>query len=121
MKADRAVPVGEELRGDRRVGPLRVALQEVADDELVLGPQRAEVDELGVDVALVEVEDVADPPDMPAATLRPVGPRTSAVPPVMYSSPWSPTPSTTAVAPELRTQNRSPTRPRRKSSPEVAP
>ena len=34
-------------------------------------------------------------------------------PPVMYSQPWSPTPSTTAVAPELRTQNRSPTTPRR--------
>jgi hypothetical protein len=29
----------------------------------------------------------------------------------MYSQPWSPTPSTTAVAPELRTQKRSPTRP----------
>jgi hypothetical protein len=39
----------------------------------------------------------------------------------MYSQPWSPTPSTTAVAPELRTQNRSPTMPRRKISPEVAP
>ena len=30
----------------------------------------------------------------------------------MYSSAWSPTPSTTAVAPELRTRNRSPTMPR---------
>ena len=29
----------------------------------------------------------------------------------MYSQPWSPTPSTTAVAPLLRTQKRSPTRP----------
>ena len=38
-------------------------------------------------------------------------------PPVMYSQPWSPTPSTTAVAPELRTQNRSPTTPRRNTSP----
>ncbi len=51
------------------------------------------------------------------AKLRPVGPRTTTRPPVMYSQPWSPTPSTTAVAPELRTQNRSPTGPRRKSSP----
>ena len=61
------------------------------------------------------------PPDMPAAKLRPVDPRTRTVPPVMYSQPWSPTPSTTAVAPELRTQNRSPTLPRRKTSPLVAP
>ena len=29
----------------------------------------------------------------------------------MYSQPWSPTPSTTAVAPELRTQKRSPATP----------
>src|SRR5881392_3955161 len=34
---------------------------------------------------------------MPAAKLRPVGPRITARPPVMYSQPWSPTPSTTAV------------------------
>ena len=39
----------------------------------------------------------------------------------MYSQPWSPTPSTTAVAPELRTQKRSPTWPRMKTSPPVAP
>ncbi len=39
----------------------------------------------------------------------------------MYSQPWSPTPSTTATAPELRTQNRSPTLPRRNTSPLVAP
>ena len=39
------------------------------------------------------------PPDMPAAKLRPVRPRTTTVPPVMYSQPWSPTPSTTAVGP----------------------
>ena len=54
---------------------------------------------------------------MPAAKLRPVGPSTTTTPPVMYSQPWSPTPSTTAAAPELRTANRSPTRPRRNSSP----
>ncbi len=63
----------------------------------------------------------AMPPDMPAAKLRPVGPSTTALPPVMYSQPWSPTPSTTAVAPELRTQNRSPTTPRTNTSPDVAP
>jgi hypothetical protein len=39
----------------------------------------------------------------------------------MYSQPWSPTPSTTASAPELRTQNRSPTTPRMNISPDVAP
>ena len=61
------------------------------------------------------------PPDIPAATLRPVGPRMTTRPPVMYSQAWSPTPSTTAVAPELRTQNRSPTTPRTKISPAVAP
>ena len=32
------------------------------------------------------------PPLMPAAKLRPVRPRTTTVPPVMYSQPWSPTP-----------------------------
>ena len=36
------------------------------------------------------------PPDMPAAKLRPVRPSTTTRPPVMYSQPWSPTPSTTA-------------------------
>ena len=39
----------------------------------------------------------------------------------MYSSAWSPTPSTTAVAPELRTRNRSPTMPRMNMLPRVAP
>ena len=36
------------------------------------------------------------PPDMPAAKLRPIVPSTATTPPVMYSQPWSPTPSTTA-------------------------
>src|SRR5215472_7080262 len=54
---------------------------------------------------------------MPAPTLRPVGPRMTTRPPVMYSQAWSPTPSTTAVAPELRTQKRSPTTPEMNSSP----
>ena len=43
------------------------------------------------------------------------------VPPVIYSHPWSPVPSTTAVAPELRTANRSPATPLIKASPEIAP
>ena len=53
------------------------------------------------------------PPLIPAAKLRPVRPRMTATPPVMYSQPWSPTPSTTAMAPLLRTQNRSPAIPRK--------
>jgi hypothetical protein len=61
------------------------------------------------------------PPDMPAAKFLPVGPRITTRPPVMYSQPWSPTPSTTAVAPELRTQKRSPAMPLMKALPEVAP
>ena len=61
------------------------------------------------------------PPDMPAAKFRPTGPRITTRPPVMYSQPWSPVPSATASAPEFRTQNRSPTIPRRKISPAVAP
>lgn len=40
---------------------------------------------------------------------------------VIYSQPWSPTPSTTAVAPELRTQKRSPAMPEMKALPLVAP
>ena len=54
---------------------------------------------------------------MPAAKLRPVGPSTTTRPPVMYSQPWSPTPSTTAHAPELRTAKRSPARPRKNARP----
>ena len=49
---------------------------------------------------------------MPAAKLRPVRPSTTTTPLVMYSQPWSPTPSTTAVTPLLRTQKRSPASPR---------
>src|ERR1700748_1816887 len=61
------------------------------------------------------------PPLMPAAKLRPVGPSTTTVPPVMYSQQWSPTPSTTVAAAELRTAKRSPARPRKKARPRVAP
>ena len=39
----------------------------------------------------------------------------------MYSQPWSPTPSMTALAPELRTAKRSPARPRTNILPLVAP
>ena len=69
----------------------------------------------------VLVEHVGHAADMPAAKLRPVAPRTTTVPPVMYSQPWSPTPSTTAVAPELRTAKRSPATPAEIGPPSVAP
>ena len=58
---------------------------------------------------------------MPAAKLRPVLPSTTTVPPVMYSQPWSPVPSTTAVAPDRRTAKRSPATPLKNASPLVAP
>ncbi len=58
---------------------------------------------------------------MPAATLRPTVPSDTTVPPVMYSQQWSPAPSTTASASELRTAKRSPARPLTKSRPPVAP
>src|SRR4029450_2206739 len=58
---------------------------------------------------------------MPAPRLRPTGPSTITDPPVMYSPPWSPTPSTTAVAPELRTANHSPAPAGQKSLPTAAP
>ena len=61
------------------------------------------------------------PPLMPAAKLRPTRPSTTTRPPVMYSQPWSPTPSTTASAPLLRTPKRSPARPWKYASPDVAP
>src|SRR5213076_1653053 len=51
------------------------------------------------------------PPLMPAAKLRPVAPSTTTRPPVMYSQPWSPTPSTTVSTPVLRTSKPSPARP----------
>ena len=60
-----------------------------------------EIDHLWIEVLTespLRVVDVAMPPDMPAAKLRPVDPRITTLPPVMYSQPWSPTPSTTACA-----------------------
>ena len=57
------------------------------------------------------------PPVMPAAKLSPTGPRITAVPPVMYSQPLEPQPSTTASAPELRTAKRSPAWPAANSLP----
>ena len=61
------------------------------------------------------------PPLIPAAKLLPVDPRTTTLPPVIYSQQWLPTPSTTAIAPLLRTPNRSPATPDIYISPLVAP
>ncbi len=61
------------------------------------------------------------PPVMPAPKFWPTGPRITAVPPVMYSQPLAPQPSTTVTAPELRTANRSAAWPAANSRPEVAP
>ena len=58
---------------------------------------------------------------MPAAKFTPVRPSTATRPPVMYSQPWSPTPSTTRVTPELRIAKRSPACPLMKIRPEVPP
>ena len=58
---------------------------------------------------------------MPAAKFLPVLPITRTVPPVIYSQPWSPTPSTTALAPEFLTLKRSPATPFIYASPLVAP
>src|SRR5450759_2699745 len=63
----------------------------------------------------------ATPPAIPAPKLRPQPPRTATRPAVMYSQPWSPSPSTTARAPLFRTAKRSPALPATKRRPPVAP
>ena len=57
----------------------------------------------------------------PPRSSRPTGPRTTTIPPVMYSQPCAPSPSTTASAPLFRTANRIPARPTTWSRPAVAP
>ena len=70
-----------------------------------------ERDQLVVDETPVGVEQEALASRHPAPRFRPCVPRTTIVPRVMYSQAWSPTPSTTATAPEFRTANRSPAEP----------
>ena len=50
----------------------------------------------------------ASPPVIPEPKFSPIGPRTVTTPPVIYSQPCCPSPSTTATAPLLRTAKRSP-------------
>src|SRR5690242_1055624 len=120
---ERVLPVGQQPGGDGRTGLGPVPLDQSPQDltRLATRGDRPQVDQFRVTRSWSRCHTNARPPDMPAAKLRPVGPSTTTVPPVMYSHPWSPTPSTTAAAPELRTANRSPTRPRMNSSPPVAP
>jgi hypothetical protein len=98
--------------------------QPVDEPDVRLVHQRLELHHVGVAPvaeAPLAVEDEGHPPLMPAPKFRPVGPSTTTTPPVMYSQPWSPTPSTTADAPLFRTANRSPASPDANSSPPVAP
>ena len=60
------------------------------------------------EVAAARVAEVGRPPVMPAPKFAPTGPRTTTTPPVMYSQPCGPMPSTTASAPLLRTAKRMP-------------
>ena len=48
------------------------------------------------------------PPVIPAPKLSPTAPNIIAVPPVIYSHPWAPQPSTIAKLPEFLTANLSP-------------
>ena len=61
------------------------------------------------------------PPVIPAPKLSPTSPNIIAVPPVMYSQPWAPHPSTIEKLPEFLTANLSPACPDANSFPEVAP
>ena len=104
----RVGPVLQNPRRARAAGQVAMAFQQYAH----LGHIRFRIQRLQIDAGLVAsprgevallVVDKGAPPLMPAAKLRPVLPMTTTVPLVMYSQPWSPTPSTTAMAPELRT------------------
>ena len=63
----------------------------------------------------------AMPPVIPAAKLSPISPRITTFPPVIYSQPFVPQPSITAVAPEFLTANLSPASPEANRYPDVAP
>ena len=78
-----------------------VPLDQGLDEKYVLASHRSIVDQFGVD-PLAEGAGRGhrhrrSRPTSPAPKFRPVGPSTTTRPPVMYSHPWSPTPSTTAI------------------------
>ena len=72
-------------------------------------------------VAATRVVQVRSPAGHPGPEVGADRPSTTTVPPVMYSQPCGPMPSTTASAPLLRTAKRIPARPTRCSRPPVAP
>ena len=92
-----------------------VSLGELEKTAQVLAPLR----KYGLEY--MQLDDGYQPPLIPAAKFLPAGPRITAHPPVIYSHPCSPTPSTTAEAPEFLTQNLSPATPAIYASPLVAP
>ena len=61
------------------------------------------------------------PPVIPAAKLSPTSPSITTLPPVIYSHPFDPHPSTTAPPPEFLTANLSPALPEANNLPLVAP
>ena len=102
-----------------------VLLDERPHELLVLGVERLEVDHRLADAAGEDARRrrarTRCRRSSPRRSCGPSGPSTTTVPPVMYSHPWSPTPSTTASAPLLRTAKRSPARPAKNALPLVAP
>ena len=122
------------MAADQAVQPLRIELRHVAHDvdepmrlevagmvidaavDLFLGRDRLELDH-GEIAALGEravlVEHIGDAARHAGGEVAAGGPSTTTTPPVMYSQQWSPAPSITAMAPELRTAKRSPATPRK--------
>ncbi len=99
-----------------------MALEQLAEPLRLVALERDEGDEVVVHEALVGVEQERLAAGHPGAEVPAVRPedddraRASCT-----RSAWSPTPSTTATAPEFRTAKRSPAEPAQKSSPPVAP
>ena len=93
------VPVGEQRRPRPSTrSPRACRLEQVAQRRR--GRRRrsgSRSTSSGLTCARSEVEHVGDAAGHAGRELRPVAPRITTLPPVMYSQPWSPTPSTTAV------------------------
>ena len=112
---ERRLPVGEQPGGDGRGGAPAVLLDERAERLGVVAGHRLEADELAVAAQPRTCRPRRGRRRCRRSCRRrssvPSGRAPTTTPPVMYSQPWSPTPSTTASAPELRTAKRSPTTP----------
>ena len=114
----------EQLDAARALCPFDVLLYERADArEIAFGGRLA--GHAGVADARAQcaalVEHVGDAAGHARGEVLPDLAQTRTHPPVMYSQPHMPRPSTTAVAPELRTANRWPARPFTNMRPLVAP